>query len=119
MPASAGSSPSSETEAWSCYCCYPKDVAFLNVVEVDGWSFSRVVSLSPLSLSPAPTSLPTCAETCLPQEERPARGLTPGRGVDFLFLFDILFFVADFKIISNIQKHFKNGRNSLEQFESK
>lgn len=35
MPASAGSSLSSETEAWSC-CCYPKDVAFLNVVEVDG-----------------------------------------------------------------------------------
>lgn len=36
MPASAGSSLGSETEAWSCCCCYPKDVAFLNVVEEDG-----------------------------------------------------------------------------------
>ena len=72
----------------------------------------------PISLSPAPTSPPTGTENCLPQEERPVRRLAPGRGVDFPFIWHTSF-VADFKMVSNIQKRFMNRGNSPEQFESK
>ena len=67
----------------------------------------------PISLSPARTSPPTGTENCLPQEERPARRLTPGRGVEFPFIWHTSF-VSDFKMISNIQKRFMNRGNSPE-----
>lgn len=64
MPASAGNSPGSETEAWSCYCCYPKDVAFLNVVEVDGdRKISHIQSSILLNTQSFPTDL-SFLESC-------------------------------------------------------
>lgn len=64
MPASTGSSLSSETEAWSC-CCYPKDVAFLNVVEVDGdRQISHIQSSILLNTWTFPTDI-SFLESCL------------------------------------------------------
>ena len=64
MPASAGSSLSSETEAWSC-CCYPKDVAFLNMVEVDGdRQISHIQSSILLNTWTFPTDI-SFLESCL------------------------------------------------------